>query len=74
MSGTYGLCLTLIFTALSVEGGLTRGVYDIFIRAITWVNDATTGGINQDDIVFTLLISVFVLVLRLQCSLAYLPI
>jgi transglutaminase-like putative cysteine protease len=57
ISGTYGLCLVLIITAFHIGGGLATGVYEVFIRTVTWLVDVFTGGINQDDMVFTLLVA-----------------
>ncbi len=57
ISITYGFCLVLLITAINLGGGLGQGVYDIFVRSTVWVADATSGGINQDDMVFTLLVA-----------------
>lgn len=54
---TYGFCFVLLITAISLGGGLGAGVYDVFVRTTTWAVDAVTGGINQDDMVFTLLVA-----------------
>ena len=56
MSGIYGASFLVLLTAISLEGGLGNGVYAVFLRAITWLMDALTGGINQDDLVFNLLV------------------
>lgn len=57
ISVTYGFCFVLLFTALSIDTSIGRGVYDVFVRTTTWIVDAFTGGINQDDMVFTLLVA-----------------
>lgn len=57
LSGIYGACLVLLVAAFNQPGSLGEGVYDLFSRLIVWVRDAFTGGINQDDMVLTLLIS-----------------
>lgn len=57
ISGLYGVCFVLFAAALSEPGGIPNGVYTVFARSISWFNDALTGGINQDDLVFTLLIA-----------------
>lgn len=54
---TYGFCAVLLATAISLGGGLGAGVYDVFVRTTQWMVDAITGGINQDDMVFTLLVA-----------------
>ncbi|MFW5708712.1 MAG: hypothetical protein ACOCX5_00695, partial [Chloroflexota bacterium] len=41
ISSTYGVCLVLLFTAISLGGGLGAGVYAVFERTIIWLNDAT---------------------------------
>lgn len=57
ISGLYGLCFVMLTAALTEPGGLGAGVYTVVSRTITWVTDALTGGINQDDLIFTLLIA-----------------
>ncbi len=57
ISTTYGFCFVLISTAMSLEMSLGTSVYEVFIRAATWMHDAATGGINPDDLVFTLLVA-----------------
>jgi transglutaminase-like putative cysteine protease len=58
ISSIYGLCLTIMLIASTYEGGLIRGIYPAFDRLIEWLADVTTGGNNQDQMVFTLLVSV----------------
>lgn len=53
ISGTYGLCLIMLISATQVEGG----VFSVFVRSLEWGVDAFTGGINQDDLIFTLLVA-----------------
>lgn len=57
VSITYGTCIVVIITALSYFGTINPGVYTVFVRSVTWLIDATSGGINQDDMVFTLLVA-----------------
>jgi len=57
ISATYGVCLVVMITALTQFGSLGTGVYEVFVRTVTWMVDATSGGINQDDMVFTLLVA-----------------
>ncbi|MFN8531230.1 MAG: transglutaminaseTgpA domain-containing protein [Anaerolineae bacterium] len=53
----YGGCLIVLIAAINEPGDLGTGIYNVFIRTFQWFNDAFTGGINQDDLVFTLLVS-----------------
>lgn len=57
MSGIYGVCFILLIAAINEPGGIREGAYSVFSRLFRWIADATTGGINQDDLVFTLLVS-----------------
>jgi hypothetical protein len=57
IGGVYGVCLVVLIAALNEPGGLGQGVYSVFRRTVTWLIDAATGGINQDDLVFTLLVA-----------------
>lgn len=57
MSGIYGVCFILIIAAINEPGGIRAGVFNVFTRLFRWVADATSGGINQDDLVFTLLVA-----------------
>ncbi|MCU0465976.1 MAG: transglutaminaseTgpA domain-containing protein [Anaerolineae bacterium] len=47
-----GLGLIPILAAQTVPGGM----YEVVERAIIWTNDAVVGGINQDELVFTMLV------------------
>jgi transglutaminase-like putative cysteine protease len=58
ISALYGCCFVLLFAALSEPGGLQQGVYSVFTRTVNWIVDAVSGGINQDDLVFTLLVAI----------------
>ncbi|HYO88904.1 MAG TPA: transglutaminaseTgpA domain-containing protein [Candidatus Limnocylindrales bacterium] len=57
VSAIYGGALIVLLAALNQSGGLGQGIYDVFARAFQWVYDAFTGGVNQDELVFTLIIS-----------------
>lgn len=57
ISTTYGVCFVVLVTAMTQLGGLGNGAYELFVRSVTWGVDAATGGINPDDIVFTVLVS-----------------
>lgn len=53
----YGFCILLLVGAAAQPGGIGQGLLSVFSRAVQWFIDAFTGGINQDDLIFTLLIS-----------------
>lgn len=57
ISGIYGACFVLLIAALNQPSGLGDGIYAVFSRLFSWLLDAAGGGINQDDLVFTLLVS-----------------
>lgn len=57
ISSTYGVCMVLLLTATTLDGPLGTNVYNVFERTIEWLTAAFTGGINPDDLVFTLLVS-----------------
>jgi transglutaminase-like putative cysteine protease len=60
MSNIYGLGFTLLFAALTEPGGIGQGVVSLLRRTVQWTVDAFNGGINQDPLVFTLLVSLLV--------------
>lgn len=53
LSGAYGAALVFAIAASHEPGG---GV-SVISRSINWLTDAFTGGINQDELVFTLLVA-----------------
>ena len=57
MSGIYGACFVLLIAAINEPGGIREGAFSVFSRLFRWVADAASGGINQDDLVFTLLVA-----------------
>lgn len=57
MSGVYGTCFVFIIAAINEPGGIGAGVYSVISRLFQWIVAATSGGINQDDLVFTLLVA-----------------
>ena len=57
VSAIYGTALIVLLAALNEPGGLAEGIYDVFSRSFQWVYDAFTGGVNQDELVFTLIMS-----------------
>lgn len=52
MMAMTGAGLLAITAGLSVDGGTSS----VITRMVEWLNDAVTGGINQDPLVFTLLV------------------
>lgn len=56
MSMVYGACFVLLSAALSEPGGLVTGVFSVFLRSVGWLIDAVNGGINQDELVFSMLV------------------
>ncbi|NWG15722.1 MAG: hypothetical protein HXY41_03730 [Chloroflexi bacterium] len=57
MSGIYGLGFVLLVASINEAGGLGDGAYTVFSRLLRWILDAISGGINQDELVFTLLVA-----------------
>ena len=57
VSAIYGAAILLILAALTLPGGLGQNLYEVISRVFQWVYDAFTGGVNQDDLVFTLTVS-----------------
>ncbi|MBZ0284505.1 MAG: DUF3488 and transglutaminase-like domain-containing protein [Anaerolineae bacterium] len=57
MSGIYGLGFILLIAAINEPGDLGEGAVSLFSRLLRWLSDAATGGINQDELVFTMLVS-----------------
>src|SRR6185369_10699140 len=58
MSAVYGIGIVLLLAAINEPGGLGEGAISVFSRVFRWATDAVSGGINQDDLVFTLLVAV----------------
>lgn len=56
VSAIYGAAIIGVLAALTMPGGLGQGLYEVISRVFQWVYDAFTGGVNQDDLVFTLVI------------------
>lgn len=57
MSGIYGLGFVLLVASINEPGGLAEGAYTVLSRLLRWILDAISGGINQDELVFTLLVA-----------------
>ncbi len=58
VSATYGVCIALILSAMSLNTDLTTGLMQTFTRLVEWGVAVQTGGINPDDLIFTLLVGV----------------
>jgi transglutaminase-like putative cysteine protease len=57
LSSSYGVLMVLIFTSFSVEGNFLRSIYTVFSQLVEWIEAAFTGGIDQNDTIFTLLVA-----------------
>ncbi len=57
LSGLYGGGIVLLVAAINEPGGLVEGINSVVGRLAAWAIDAFTGGINQDELVFTLLVA-----------------
>ncbi len=57
MSTIYGAAIVLLISAINEPGGIGDGVVSVFTRIFQWLTDAVNGGINQDELVFTMLVS-----------------
>ncbi len=56
MSVIYGVGFVALIAAINEPGGLGEGAISMISRVARWAVDAATGGINQDDLVFTMLV------------------
>ncbi len=57
ISGLYGFGVVLVVAGFNEPGNVLQGMVDVIVRTIRWSIDAFVGGINQDNLVFTLLVS-----------------
>lgn len=57
VSGLYGAFSIFLIAAINEPGGLLDGSASVIERLAQWLVDAATGGINQDELVFTLLVA-----------------
>jgi transglutaminase-like putative cysteine protease len=58
VAGVYGVGFVALLAAVNEEGGIGEGVVSVLSRVAEWILAAATGGINQDDLVFTLLVAI----------------
>jgi transglutaminase-like putative cysteine protease len=57
MSGIYGVATVAIIASINEPGNLADGGISVFTRLLRWSRDAVSGGINQDELIFTLLVA-----------------
>lgn len=57
MSLIYGAGIVLLIAAINEPGGLGEGIASVITRFFRWLTDAVSGGINQDDLIFTMLVA-----------------
>ncbi len=60
MSGLYGGAIVMMIAAINEPGGLGDGLNSVILRILQWLTDAVSGGINQDEVVFTLLVATLI--------------
>ncbi|MBN8594059.1 MAG: DUF4129 domain-containing protein [Anaerolineae bacterium] len=60
MSNIYGVGFTILLAASTEPGGLGQGLLGLVTRSVQWTVDAFNGGINQDPLIFTMLVSLLV--------------
>lgn len=57
VSSLFGVASTFILVSVQLPGDIGLGANLLLRRVIQWVYDAITGGINQDELIFTLMLS-----------------
>lgn len=57
LSTVYSIVAVLLIAGFQQNINPVRGVEEVLARAIEWTYDLIVGGINQDDLVFTLVVS-----------------
>ncbi len=58
LSATYGAIFVLLFVSFTIPGDFTSSIYAVFEQTATWTEAVFTGGIDQNDNVFTLLVAI----------------
>lgn len=58
VGAVYGVGIVSLIAAINEEGGIGQGVMSVLSRVADWIVAAATGGINQDDLVFTLIVAI----------------
>ncbi len=56
MSGIYGVAFIFLIASINEPGGLIEGFGSVLTRIFQWAVAAATGGLNQDDLIFTMLV------------------
>lgn len=56
LSGIYGLAFIFLVASINEPGGLLEGFSSVVTRLLQWAVAAATGGLNQDDLIFTMLV------------------
>ncbi len=56
MSGVYGVAFIFLIASINEPGGLMEGFGSVLTRIFQWSVAAATGGLNQDDLIFTMLV------------------
>jgi len=57
VSSMYGVGIVIVIAAINEPTGFFQAIADVFIRTLRWSIDLFTGGINQDSLVFTILVA-----------------
>jgi type IV secretory pathway VirB2 component (pilin) len=57
VSGLYGIIVVMLVAAFAQSLNPFAGLQIVITRAFEWLVDAFTGGINQDNLVFTMVVS-----------------
>ncbi|GAB5494738.1 MAG: transglutaminaseTgpA domain-containing protein [Phototrophicaceae bacterium] len=57
VSSLYGIIFVIGIATLTTSLNPIRGLENVIIRSIQWFLDAFTGGINQDSLVFSMIVS-----------------
>jgi len=57
VSSMYGVGIVIVVAAINEPTGFFQAITDVLIRSLRWGIDLFTGGINQDGLVFTILVA-----------------
>lgn len=57
VSGMYGAGIVVVVAAINQPTGFFEGIATVLINTLRWTIDAFSGGINQDSLVFTILVA-----------------
>ncbi len=56
LSGIYGVAFIFLVASINEPGGLLEGFSSVITRLLQWAVAAATGGLNQDELIFTMLV------------------